>query len=44
MPCTPWVALRRLRTPGDARAVEVADPEDRAIVESDFAELAPVLG
>ena len=27
-----------------ARAVEVADPEDRAIVESDFAELAPVLG
>ena len=28
----------------DARAVEVADAEDRAIVESDFAELAPVLG
>ncbi len=28
----------------EARAVEVADPEDRAIVESDFAELAPVLG
>ena len=27
-----------------ARAVEVADPEDRAIVESDFAALAPVLG
>jgi uncharacterized protein YndB with AHSA1/START domain len=27
-----------------ARAVAVADPEDRAIVESDFAELAPVLG
>ena len=28
----------------DARAVEVADAEDRAIVESDFADLAPVLG
>lgn len=28
----------------DARAVEVVDAEDRAIVESDFAELAPVLG
>ncbi|MGZ5399703.1 MAG: SRPBCC domain-containing protein [Nocardioides sp.] len=28
----------------DARAVEVADAEDRAIVESDFAELALVLG
>lgn len=27
-----------------ARAVEVADPEDRAIVESDFADLQPVLG
>lgn len=27
-----------------ARAVDVADPEDRAIVESDFAELAPALG
>ena len=27
-----------------ARAVEVADPEDRAIVDSDFAELTPVLG
>ena len=27
-----------------ARAVEVADPEDRAIVAADFAELAPVLG
>jgi len=28
----------------EARAVEVADPEDRAIVESDFAALEPVLG
>ncbi len=28
----------------DARAVEVADAEDRAIVESDFADLVPVLG
>lgn len=28
----------------DARAVEVADAEDRAIVTSDFAELEPVLG
>ena len=27
-----------------ARSVEVADPEDRAIVEADFAALAPVLG
>ena len=27
-----------------ARAVDVADPEDRAIVEADFAALAPVLG
>ena len=29
---------------GRARAVEVADEEDRAIVESDFARLEPVLG
>jgi uncharacterized protein YndB with AHSA1/START domain len=28
----------------EARAVEVSDPEDRAIVASDFAELTPVLG
>ncbi len=27
-----------------ARSVEVADPEDRAIVEADFAAFAPVLG
>jgi uncharacterized protein YndB with AHSA1/START domain len=27
-----------------ARAVEVADPEDRAIVEADFADLQPLLG
>lgn len=27
-----------------ARAVEVADPEDRAIVEADFADLQPILG
>jgi hypothetical protein len=26
-----------------ARAVEVADPEDRAIVEADFADLQPLL-
>jgi tetratricopeptide (TPR) repeat protein len=29
---------------GRARSVEVADEEDRAIVESDFAQLEPVLG
>jgi len=28
----------------DARAVQVADAEDRAIVDSDFADLVPVLG